>query len=109
MTNLEQLKIFSENLNLKIKQSGKQQKDVAADLDIPVTSLNNWCKGKSMPRWKTLQIIAEYFDSPITDFVYSAQEMNTSFFIEREMKKMDDSKLKMLLNYAKYLNEQKGE
>lgn len=106
MTNAEQLKIFSENLNKKIAKSGKQQKDIAADLDIPVTSLNNWCKGKSIPRWKTLQTIAQYFNSPITDFIYSAQDMSISYFIQREIDMMDDSRLKMLLNYAKYLNKE---
>lgn len=105
MTNEERLKIFSDNLNAKIEVSGKQQKDIAAALDIPAQSMNNWCKGKAMPRWKTLQNLADYFECPVTDFVYSNEEMSISFQIEREMRRMDDANLKVLLSYAKFINE----
>lgn len=107
MTNEERLKIFSDNLNAKIEVSGKQQKDIAAALDIPVQSLNNWCKGKAMPRWKALQNLADYFECPVTDFVYTNEEMSISFQIEREMRRMDDEHLKILLSYAKFINEGK--
>lgn len=107
MTNEERLKIFSENISEKIRLSGKQQKVIAAELDIPVQSMNNWVKGKSMPRWKTLQNLADYFKCPVTDFVYTNEEMSISFQIEREMRRMKDADLKALLNYAKFLNSSK--
>ena len=46
----EQKKIFSRNLLFYISLNGKQQIEVAKDLDINPTTLNMWCNGKSMPR-----------------------------------------------------------
>lgn len=61
MTEQEQRRIFSKNLNRYIYESGKQQKEVAKDLGFSVTTFNTWCRGKILPSMGKIQRIADYF------------------------------------------------
>lgn len=49
MTDEEQKRIFSNNLNRYILKSGKQQKEVAESIGANPSTFNMWCKGNSMP------------------------------------------------------------
>lgn len=69
MTEEEQKKIFSKNLNYFIANSGKQQKEVASDLEISPTTFNTWCVGKIMPRMGKVQAIADYFGIGKSDLI----------------------------------------
>lgn len=69
MTDEEQRRIFSKNLNRYISNSGKQQKEVAKDLGIPNTTFNSWCVGRIMPRMGKVQMIADYFGIGKSDLV----------------------------------------
>lgn len=69
MTDEEQKKIFSKNLNYYIASSGKQQKEVAKDLGISPTTFNTWCVGKIMPRMGKVQKIADYFKIGKSDLI----------------------------------------
>lgn len=69
MTDEEQKKIFSKNLNFYISNSGKQQKEIAKDLDISPTTFNTWCVGKIMPRMGKVQKIADYFGIGKSDLI----------------------------------------
>lgn len=69
MTDEEQKKIFSKNLNYYIASSGKQQKEVAKDLGISPTTFNTWCVGKIMPRMGKVQKIADYFKVGKSDLI----------------------------------------
>lgn len=61
MTEEEQKKIFSKNINYYINQSGKQQKEIAKDLGYNSTTFNTWCVGKIIPSTGKIQKIADYF------------------------------------------------
>lgn len=61
MTDEEQKRIFSKNLNYYISQSGMQQKEVAKALGYSVTTFNTWCVGKILPSTGKIQKIADYF------------------------------------------------
>ena len=61
MTDEEQKKIFSKNINFYISQSGKQQKEIAKDLGYSPTTFNTWCVGKIIPSAGKVQKIADYF------------------------------------------------
>ena len=77
MTDEEQKKIFSRNLNKYIALNQKQQIDVAKDLDISPTTLNMWCKGNSMPGTGKIRKLADYFRigmSDLTDEKETAKE-----------------------------------
>lgn len=70
MTDEEQKKVFAKNLNKYMALNQKQQIDVAQDLDINPTTLNMWCKGKSLPNVGKIQKLADYFKigkSDLTD------------------------------------------
>ena len=69
MTDEEQKKIFSKNLNFYISNSGKQQKEIAKDLGISPTTFNTWCVGKIMPRMGKVQKIADYFGIGKSDLI----------------------------------------
>ncbi|MEE0751445.1 LexA family protein [Frisingicoccus sp.] len=69
MTDEEQKRIFSKNLGYYISNSGKQQKEVAADLGISPTTFNTWCVGKIMPRMGKVQAIADYFGIGKSDLI----------------------------------------
>lgn len=69
MTEDEQRKIFAKNLNYYISLTGKQQKEIAKDLQLSPTTFNTWCKGKIMPRMGKIQMLAEYFHIGKSDLV----------------------------------------
>lgn len=61
MSDEEQKKIFSKNINFYINQSGKQQKEIAKELGYSSTTFNTWCVGKIIPSAGKVQKIADYF------------------------------------------------
>ena len=61
MTDEEQKRIFSKNINYYISQSGKQQKEIAKALGYSPTTFNTWCVGKIVPSAGKVQKIADYF------------------------------------------------
>ena len=69
LTDEEQKKIFSKNLNFYITQSGKQQKEVAKDLGYSITTFNTWCVGKIIPSTGKIQKIADYFNIGKSDLL----------------------------------------
>lgn len=91
MTDKEQKQIFSENLNRYIAKSGKQQKEVAADIDVAPTTLGNWCTGLSMPKYGTIRKLAEYFGCKVSDLSdkQSSSEQYSPAEIERALAFME--------------------
>lgn len=69
MTEEEQKRIFSKNLNYFINQSGKQQKEIASDLGYSPTTFNTWCVGKIIPNTGKIQKIADYFNIGKSDLL----------------------------------------
>lgn len=66
MTDNEQKRIFSKNLNRYIHLSGKNQKEIAKDLGINPTTFNMWCRGNSMPGTGKIRTLADYFKIGMT-------------------------------------------
>ncbi len=69
MTEDEQKRIFAKNLNYYIYQSGKQQKEIAKDLEFQPTTFNTWCTGKIIPGMGKVQKIADYFNIGKSDLL----------------------------------------
>lgn len=61
MTDEQQKKIFSKNLNYYISINRKLQNEVAKDLGINASTLNMWCNGNSFPGIGKIQKLADYF------------------------------------------------
>ena len=67
MTDEEQKRIFSNNLNRYILKSGKQQKEVAEAIGANTSTFNMWCKGNSMPGTGKIRALADYFRIRMSD------------------------------------------
>ena len=108
MTRHEQAEILGENLRELIQKSGKQQKDIAIDLDVPLTTFNTWCVGKIVPRFDKICQLAEYFGcrvSDLTDEHMPNHRELRDLEILIEGKSNDEQFLKRMLAYAKLLSE----
>lgn len=115
MTDEEQRRIFGINLSFQIAQSGKMQKEVAKDLNINPSTLNMWCKGKSIPRVSIVQDLADYFgilksqlvdrqDNPEKIFTFTEKEKE--LIIEyRKMPKEVQQMLDRMLNYKEKISQ----
>lgn len=79
MTDEEQKRIFSKNLNYYISLSGKQQKEVAKELGFQVTTFNTWCKGKIIPGMGKVQKLADYFNIGKSDLLDNKLDADPSF------------------------------
>ena len=78
MTDEEQKKIFSRNLNRYIKLSGKMQKEIATELGYSPTTFNTWCVGKIIPSAGKIQRIADYFHIGKSDLIDDKSETDSS-------------------------------
>lgn len=122
MTQKEQREIFSKNLNAYIQRTGKQQIQIADELDIAKTTFNNWCTGVSVPKWGTVRKLAEYFDIPpscLTDenpieertdieIVMQAYLKNNPqgqllLELEQELSDMSEEQVRTVLDYARFI------
>ena len=61
MTDEKQRQIFAANLNRYVKNSGKQQREIALALGFNPKTFNGWCKALSVPTMGKVQAIADYF------------------------------------------------
>jgi len=105
MTDLQQRKIFGENLNYFITLKGKPQGEVADDLDVPRTTFNTWCVGKVIPGMRMLCVLADYFDCTISDLVNKHGEAYNEQYQFRKLAEQehDVQFLRRMLAYAKFL------
>ena len=100
MTDNEQRSIISSNLKHLIGMSGKEQKQIAFELDINPPTFNQWVMGKAIPSVTTLKSLASYFNVRLEDIVndvsgeYSAQNRisfsDEAVIIARAYEKADD-------------------
>lgn len=62
MTDQQKLKeIMSNNIKKYLKRIGKNQTDLAKDLNIPEMTVSNWINAKTYPRVDKIQLMADYF------------------------------------------------
>lgn len=78
MTEKEQTHIFAMNLKRLISKKGKLQKEIAKELGVSPTTLNNWCREVSMPKAGVIQNIADYFDVVKTELLDNSVELGES-------------------------------
>ena len=73
----EQKKIFAKKLNYYMELNHKQQDDIINDLGINKSTISTWCRGIKMPRANSIQMLANYFNVNITDFLDDKQHSNS--------------------------------
>lgn len=69
MTDEEQKKIFSKNLNYYIEKSQKTQKEIADAIEVSPQTFNTWCQGIAIPRMGKVQRLADYFKIGKSDLI----------------------------------------
>ena len=61
--------IFAKNLNYYIERSGKNQREIASDLNIATSTLNNWATAQKYPRIDKIEMLANYFGIQKSDLI----------------------------------------
>lgn len=69
LSDSEQKMILAKNLTNYIEISGKDQKQIAVELDINPPTFNQWVNGKAIPSVSTLKRIAAYFNATLSQLV----------------------------------------
>lgn len=69
MTEDEQKKVFSRNLNRYIAMSQKTQREIAHAIDVSPQTFNTWCQGIAIPRMGKVQRLADYFNIGKSDLI----------------------------------------
>jgi transcriptional regulator with XRE-family HTH domain len=49
---------LAANLRVALAERGMTQEALARTINVSLSSVNGWCGGESLPRWKSLQAIA---------------------------------------------------
>lgn len=97
-TDKEQKEIIAKNLTYFIKLSGKDQKQIAIDLDINPPTFNQWVNGKAIPSVSTLKRLALYFGTTLTRIVNPEEEADKD---SMELSKKE----KALIEYYRYADD----
>jgi transcriptional regulator with XRE-family HTH domain len=103
MTDHEQKQIFGRNLNYFIEKTGKNHADIAADLDVPRTTLSTWTAGKSIPGFKMVRQIADYFGCRINSLIEPRENESFEEKLYYLVNQMDEAQMADLLKYAEML------
>ena len=77
--------IFSNNLKRYVSQSGKNQKDIADDINVSPQTFNTWMKGIAIPRMGKIQKLADYFHINKSQLMEKEQE---NFFIDEKTRRI---------------------
>lgn len=63
----KQREIFSKNFRRFLEKSGKNQADIAKDLNITSSTVSDWANAKKYPRVDKMQALADYFGVFLSD------------------------------------------
>lgn len=69
MKNEWDIKIFTDNFEKYLRMSGKNQKEIAAAVGVSAPTVNDWLKGKKMPKMQNVQKLADLFHVNLSDLV----------------------------------------
>ncbi len=69
VSNIGNKEIFARNLNHYIDRSGKNQREIADELNIATSTLNNWATAQKYPRIDKIEILANYFGIQKSDLI----------------------------------------
>ena len=61
--------VFIHNLNTIMKDRRVSRKELAKGLNVPYTTLTDWCTGRIFPRVEKINMIADYFGIKKSDLI----------------------------------------
>lgn len=103
---------FATNLRYYIDLSNKDQRTICKELGLPEASMSNYVTGKSIPRYKTILALANYFGIDMTDLIKKGdksadiekQKMHEKMWIDTFGDMVfTDEEIADIINYTKYL------
>lgn len=102
MSENEQRKVFSKNLNRYLDFSGKTQKEVADAIGVSPQTFNTWTQAIALPRMSKVQLLADYFGIQKSDLLEDKAE---TYYINPEtaaiaQKIYEDKELRALFDAA---------
>ena len=105
MSESEQRKIFSKNLNRYLAYSGKLQKEVADAIGVSPQTFNTWTQGIAVPRMGKVQLLADYFHIQKSDLLEERSERE-GYYIDPQTAEIaqqiyEDKELRALFDAAK--------
>lgn len=110
MTEKEQKMIFSKNLSNLIYTNHMKQVEFAKAISESSSTVNNWCRGNSLPDLVKIQKIADYFGISKSDLT----EDHSNFSKEEEYAKIcakigmtDEQFSSIIIDYYKLSKEKK--
>ena len=109
MSEEEQKKLFSRNLNDLLVKAGKTQKEVADAINVLPSTFNTWCTGAALPRMGKVQILADYFNVKKSELLEDRLSDNSSadkYYLNDETAQIaqeihDNTELRALFSAAK--------
>ena len=69
MEKTEDMKFDPTNLNRIIKERGATVPTIHENTKVPVTTLYDWCKGRTMPRSDNLKKVASYLEVSMEELI----------------------------------------
>lgn len=93
--------MFSERLNLLIKDKNVKQSDLASNLGVSTSAVNKWCTTNREPEYSILTKIADYFEVT-TDFLLGRELKSDS---KKEQELIEKDALKNALINSGYMND----
>ena len=66
--------IFINNLKAIMKERKVSRRQLAEGLNIPYTTLTDWCTGRIFPRVEKINLIADYFNIKKSDLIEEITE-----------------------------------
>lgn len=77
MSDLGNKEIFAKNLNYYMNINKKSRADVCRDLEIPYSTLTDWCNANIYPRIDKIELLANYFDIKKSDLVENKEKFDS--------------------------------
>lgn len=91
MSEADERKIFSKNLNTLLEKTGKSQKEVADAIKVSPQTFNTWCQGIAIPRMGKVQLLADYFNIMKSDLIEDKSKTENSepdYYLDPETREM---------------------
>ena len=73
--------IFVNNLRAIMKERKVSRKELADALNIPYTTLCDWCTGRIFPRVEKINLLADYFKIKKADLIEDGYEDNLTHLL----------------------------
>ena len=106
MKNEWDIKIFTDNFEKYMRMSGKNQKEIAAAVGVSAPTVNDWLKGKKMPKMQNVQKLADLFHVNLSDLVErkvtEKMEKNSDIMVEITVRMGSDLEFREIVkrNYS---------